>query len=68
MGSLSPRLKGVAESIDAGGSWEPTKVGASLALRVTHVDGSRSVVVLTPEDRASLAEVLPVLASALAGA
>jgi hypothetical protein len=66
MGSLSPRLKGLAESIDAGGQWEPTRVGASLALRVTHVDGSRSVVVLTPEDRANLVEVLPLLASALA--
>jgi hypothetical protein len=66
MGSLSPRLKGLAESIDAGGLWETTKVGASPALRVTHVDGSRSVVVLTPEDRASLVEVLPALASALA--
>jgi hypothetical protein len=67
MGSLSPRLKSVAESIDAGGLWEKTQVGASPALRVTHVDGSKSVVVLTPEDRAALVEVLPVLASALAG-
>ena len=68
MGALTPRLKALAESIDAGGAWEKTTVGPSLAIRATNPDGSRTVVVLDAADRANLAEVLPILASALEAA
>lgn len=57
--TLPPRLRDLAEAIDCGGVADFTRVGDRAALRITLVDGTRRMGVLSPEEDAELRAVVP---------
>ena len=66
MRNLAPRLRDLAEALDAGGAPEIIDVGGRPALRVTMSGGARRVGVLSDEETDALRAVIPWVPSATA--
>ncbi len=64
---LAPRLRDLAEALDAGATAEITEMGGRAALRVTMIAGTRRVGVLSDDEMQALRAVVPWIPGAEAG-